>query len=169
MTNSKAIFARHGIPSAVRSDNGSQYTANEYKQFSNQWGFTHVTTSPYYPQSNGLAEKTVQTAKRLFNKAKKKGADPYLALLEYRNTGVDNIGSPAQLYMSRRLRSTLPNNAEQLTPAVVEPNKVIQQLEHQQSLRKAQYDKGSRLLSSLKPRESVTPGTESLGTSNSGP
>jgi len=75
---------------------------------------------------------SVQTAERLFNKAKKEGEDPYLALLKYRNTGVDNIGLPAQLCMNRRLRSTLPNTTEQLTPAVVEPNKVIQQLEHQQ-------------------------------------
>lgn len=155
VTNSKAIFARHGIPCVVRSDNGPQYSANEYKQFSTQWGFTHVTTSPYHSQSNGLAEKTVQTAKRLLNKAKKEGVDPYLALLEYRNTSVDNIGSPAQLCMSRRLRSTLPNTPEQLTPSIVEPRKVIQQLEHQQSLRKAQYDKGSRPLSSLQPREAV--------------
>jgi len=73
--------------------------ANEYKQFSIQWGFTHVTTSPYHPQPNGLAEKTVQTAKRLFNKAKKEGADPYL---EDTNTGVDNIGLPAQLHVYKQ-------------------------------------------------------------------
>ena len=64
MTNSKVVFARQGIPSIVRSNNGPQYAANEYKQFSTQWGFTHVTTSPYHPRPNGLAEKTVQTAKR---------------------------------------------------------------------------------------------------------
>jgi len=56
--------------------------ANEYKQLSSQWGFTHVTTSPYHPQPNGLAKKTVQRTKRLLNKAKKDGVDPYLALLE---------------------------------------------------------------------------------------
>ena len=68
---------------------------------------------------------------------------------------VDNIGLPAQLCMSTRLRSTLPSTAEQLTPTVVEPNKVIQKLEYQQSLRKAHYDKGSRLLSGFKPHNVV--------------
>ena len=127
VTNSKAIFARYGIPSVVWSDNRPQYMANEYKQFSILWDFTHVITSPYYLYANGLAEKAVQTVKRLLNKAKKKGVDLYL---ENRNTGVDNIGSPARLCMSRRLGSTLPNTAEQLTLAVVEPNKKIQQLKY---------------------------------------
>ena len=47
----------------------------------------------------------------------KQTRDPYLSLLEYRNTPVDNFKSPAQLLMSRRLRSILPstNQQEQLT------------------------------------------------------
>ncbi|CAB3984231.1 sec1 family domain-containing 2 [Paramuricea clavata] len=60
----KSIFARHGIPSVVRSDNGPQYTATEYKQFAQKWNFEHQTSSPYYPKSNGLAEKAVQIVKR---------------------------------------------------------------------------------------------------------
>ena len=67
---------------------------------SKSWGFTHITTSPYYSQSNGLAEKSVQLLKRVLNKVK---PDPYLGLLEYRNTAIDNVGSPAQLSMSRQL------------------------------------------------------------------
>ena len=56
-----------------------------------------MTSSPKYPQSNGLAEKTVQTAKKMFEKAKRDRKDPYLSLLEQRNTPVANYKSPAQL------------------------------------------------------------------------
>ena len=58
--HTKSILARHGIPKTVKSDNGPQYTADEYKKFSKEWGFHYVTTSPYHPQANGLAEKSVQ-------------------------------------------------------------------------------------------------------------
>jgi len=61
--HSKAVFARHGIPSIVKSDNGPQYSANKNKQFTKAWGFTHITTSPYHSQSNELAEKSVQIVK----------------------------------------------------------------------------------------------------------
>ena len=92
----------------VRSDNGPQYSATEYKEFSKSWGFTHITTSPYYSQLNGLAEKSVQILKRILSKARQAGTDPYLGLLEHRNTPIDNVGSPAQLSMSRQLRSVPP-------------------------------------------------------------
>ncbi len=80
--------------------------------------FTHTTTSPHYPQSNGIGEKTVQTAKCMLDKAKAENKDPYHSLLEYCNTPVDNLKSPTQLLMSRRLRLILPATAEQLQPQV---------------------------------------------------
>ena len=98
--HTKSIFARHGIPRTVKSDNGPQYTAEEYKKFSKEWRFNHVT-SPHHPQANRLAEKSVQIVKNLLTKAKLGNKDPYLSLLEHRNTDIYNVGSPAQLCMSR--------------------------------------------------------------------
>ncbi|KAL0161181.1 hypothetical protein M9458_044906, partial [Cirrhinus mrigala] len=118
ITKLKAVFARHGIPERVISDNGPCYSAEEFHRFAVEWDFKHCITSPRYPQSNGLAEKTVQTAKRILGKARADDKDYYLGLLEYRNTPVDNLKSPAQLLMSRRLRSILPITAAQLQPQV---------------------------------------------------
>ena len=53
----KTLFARHGIPEVVKSDNGPQYSSREFAEFAKRWDFKHVTSSPMYPQSNGLAEK----------------------------------------------------------------------------------------------------------------
>ena len=55
VTHTKSVLARHGIPMVIRSDNGPQYTAEEYKHFTKEWGIQHVTTSPYHPQANELA------------------------------------------------------------------------------------------------------------------
>ena len=65
ITALKSIFARHGIPEVVRSDNGPQYSALEFAAFAESYGFQHLTSSPYFPQSNGQAERMVQTVKCL--------------------------------------------------------------------------------------------------------
>ena len=52
----KAAFSRHGIPEVVRSDNGPQYSSQEFARFADSYTFKHVTSSPLFPQSNGEAE-----------------------------------------------------------------------------------------------------------------
>ena len=109
----KSIFSRHGIPETLVSDNGPQYTSQEFTDFSKSYDFTHITSSPHFPQSNGQAERTVQTVKRLL----KQSSDPYMALLNYRTTPLlwCNI-SPARLLMGRSLRTNLPQLKEHLCP-----------------------------------------------------
>ncbi|KAJ8356838.1 hypothetical protein SKAU_G00196320 [Synaphobranchus kaupii] len=79
-------MAQHGIAESVISDNGPCYSSGEFRHFAETRGFTHTTTSPHYPQSNGLAEKTVQTAKRILYTAKAENKDPYLSLLKSQHT-----------------------------------------------------------------------------------
>ena len=50
ITYTKSIFARHGIPSEVISDNGPQYSLRDFSLFAKQWEFKHTTVSPLYPQ-----------------------------------------------------------------------------------------------------------------------
>lgn len=151
----KAAFARHGIPETVISDNGPQYSSGEFASFVKAWEFTHTTTSPYYPQSNGLAEKSVHTAKMLLEKAKADRGDPYLSLLEYRNCPVDGFKSPAQLLMSRRLRSTLPNTNQQLLPKVISCKDVRAKRLHKQQRQKSYYDRSARPLPQLTEGQAV--------------
>ena len=46
VNHARSIFARHGIPDVVRSDNGPQYNATKYKQFAQDWNFEHQKSSP---------------------------------------------------------------------------------------------------------------------------
>ncbi|XP_046544508.1 uncharacterized protein K02A2.6-like [Haliotis rubra] len=151
----KGFFARHGIPEVVKSDNGPQYSSDEFKNFSKAWNFNHVTSSPGYPASNGLAEKTVQTAKRLLSKSKQDKQDPYLALLEYRNTPIDNIASPAQMSMSRRLRSILPATHKQLQSQTINCSDAKEKLLNKQLKQKLFYDQKAHALAPLKGHDVV--------------
>ena len=137
----KGILARHGIPEQVFSDNGPQFSCTEFAQFANTWGFVHSTSSPRYPQSNGLAEKAVHTAKRTIMKATASSRHPYIALLEYRTTPISDCGKlPAQLLMSRRLRSILPSTAASLQPDLVNPEATQRRLEEKQEKQKMFYE-----------------------------
>ena len=52
----KTIFARHGILEYIMSDNGPQFSSQEFHQFSGEYGFEHMTSSPHFPQANGEAK-----------------------------------------------------------------------------------------------------------------
>jgi len=67
----KRSFATHGIPVTVRTDNGPQLVSEEFQEFARDWKFNHVTSSPYYAQSNGKAESALKIAKSLLQKAKR--------------------------------------------------------------------------------------------------
>ena len=81
-----SVFSRYGIPETVISDNGPQYSSNEFDTFS-KYNFHHVTSSPLFPQSNGQVERAVQTVKRLL----KRSDDAYMALLTYGYIGCNTV------------------------------------------------------------------------------
>lgn len=150
-----AHFARHGIPETVISDNGPQFASQEFQEFAKAWDFIHTTSSPRYAQSNGLAERTVQTVKGLLDKAKASGTPALKSILEYRNTPVDDFASPAQLLMGRQLRSILPVTNGQLLPKTIDPRAVVAKRRQQQESQKRFYDRSSRPLPPLGPGDPV--------------
>ncbi|UYV83714.1 hypothetical protein LAZ67_23002282 [Cordylochernes scorpioides] len=134
----KSIFARHGVPETVVSDNGTQFgAAREFANFARQYGFTHVTSSPRFPQSNGMAEAGVKIAKLIL----KKNKDPSLGLLEYRSTPLENGSSPAELLMGRKLRTTLPIAPENLNSRLVDSQTLKRKEGGRRKDMKSRYDR----------------------------
>jgi len=82
----KSVFSRLGIPDIVMSDNGPQYACDAFKQFVSSYQFTHVTSLPLFPQSNGEAERAVRTVKNIMTKSE----DLHLSLLAYRSAPLHN-------------------------------------------------------------------------------
>ena len=116
----KSIFARHGVPEILRSDNGPQFASTEFDQFSKDYSFTHITSSPKLPQANGEAERAVQTVKNTL----KKGKDPAKALMSYRATPLENGYSPAEMLFGRKIQKTVPVFPDQLKPSWPDLEKV---------------------------------------------
>ena len=116
-----------------------------------------MTSSPNFPQSNGQAERHVQTVKHLMKKAKRSGRDPHYALLEYRNTPLDGTDgyAPAEMLNSRLLKSKLPSATCLLQPHPVPPMRA--HLEARQQKQKSYFDaKGTAQTSrDLQPGERV--------------
>ena len=109
----KPMFSRQGIPEFIVSDNGPQYSSHKMKEFAQLYGFTHITSSPRYPQSNGQAERAVQTVKKLLRTS----GDLYLSVLNCNATPMPWCGfSPSELLMGRKVRTTVPQVAEHFCP-----------------------------------------------------
>ena len=47
------IVYRFGIPQTVTTDQGTVFTAEEFKKFAKEMGITLIQSSPYYAQANG--------------------------------------------------------------------------------------------------------------------
>ena len=103
-------FTTHGLLETIVTDNGTVFTSREFQDFSVQNGIRHVTTAPYHPASNGLAERAVQTFKSGLKKISTGTLEERLSsfLFQYRITPHTTTGiSPAELLMGRRPRSHL--------------------------------------------------------------
>ncbi|XP_055604914.1 uncharacterized protein K02A2.6-like [Uranotaenia lowii] len=86
----RSLFSRLGMPCTLVSDNGTQFTSGEFATFCIENGIDHVTTAPFHPQSNGQAERYVDTFKRAIKKIREGGGSITEALdvflLTYRTT-----------------------------------------------------------------------------------
>ncbi len=96
-------------------------------------------------------------------KATASGRDPYIALLEYRTTPISDCGkSPAQLLMSRRLRSILPSTPASLQPDLVNPEATQRRFEEKQEKQKMFYNRNA------KTRAGISVGDQILLRKNTG-
>ena len=57
----RRIFATHGVPRVVVSDNGPCFIAQDFESFLKINGVKHSLSASYHPATNGLAEGAVQT------------------------------------------------------------------------------------------------------------
>ena len=152
----KGLFSRYGIPDEIITDNGPQFSSAEFQQFAQKSGFIHATSSPHFQQANGQAERAVQTVKRLI----KKSDEPHKALLDYRNTPLDIGYSAAQLFLGRRLKTSLPTSAPLLQPQGLDLHEVHDRLKTRQIKAKFYYERHSgKDLKPLKIGESVVMAT----------
>jgi hypothetical protein len=108
----RKIFATFGLPSVVVSDNGTCFASLEFKTFMERNHIKHIFTPPYHPSSNGLAERAVQTTKKVISRMEG-DLDTRLArfLLKYRSTKQSSTGkSPSEMMLNMHPRTALDNS-----------------------------------------------------------
>ena len=60
----RQVFAAYGLPDQLVSDNGPQFSSEEFQLFLKCNGIKRYRTAPYHPATNGAAERFVQTLKK---------------------------------------------------------------------------------------------------------
>ena len=104
----RSLFAQFGILETIVTDNGTCFVSSEFKSFLESNGVKHLTSAPYHPASNGLAEHAVQIVKKGLKKIVQGNIRTRLAqvLFAYRLTPQTTTGvSPAELLLGRCPRS----------------------------------------------------------------
>lgn len=105
----KTIFSEYGVPSEVFTDQGPQFTSQEFKDFAAKYEFAVTHSSPRYPQSNGFIEAMVKVVKGVMTRAQDSGTDLTLAMLVYRATPFKSgVASPAELLNQRKFKDLIP-------------------------------------------------------------
>ncbi|XP_058817794.1 uncharacterized protein K02A2.6-like [Topomyia yanbarensis] len=149
-------FARYGLPETIVTDNGTQFSSNQFKEFCESLGIVHIRTAPYHPQSNGQAERFVDTLKRSLRKILPETQNSISKSLQiflstYRSTpnksAPDGL-SPAEILMGRKHRTTL----DLLKPPVDFMPTKNQNMENQfnrhHGAKRRNFEKGDRVFAS---------------------
>ena len=122
------IFTEFGCPFVLKSDNRLCYTSREFHDFLEFYKIHHITSSPYYPQSNGFNEASVGILKKLMEESVKDGKPWNYGLLKYRVTPIaGNLPSPLEALTGHRPGTSLPQIQSGIGKSV-ESSKICQRL-----------------------------------------
>lgn len=149
----KSIFSRQGIPAVIITDSGTQLISRELRNFSDEWKFKVIPCSPHHQNANGLAERSIQTIKKLMKKTIEEKGDIYLALLTYRNTPVYDSYTPSQLLMSRMLRDNIPRTKKNLQPKPVNKKFYQEKMVQSRDRYKKHYDRHTKIRQDIRSDE----------------
>ena len=150
ITELRKLFAVHGLPKQLVSDNGPQFTSVDFATFCKMNGIKHIRCAPYHPSSNGQAERFVQTFKRAM-KASSSSQTPLSQrlssfLLQYRCTPHSTTNRPpCELFVGHRLRTRLdllrPSDAEH-----VQDKQAQQKRDHDKHARERELEPGQTVM-----------------------
>jgi len=115
------IFATHGLPVSLKTDNAQCFVSKEFTQFLQSMDIRHTTSIPLWPQSNGEVERQNRTVLKFLKIVHSSGKDMMSELNNflsaYRTTPHAVTGMcPSELLFRRKVRSKLPEVIDNLMP-----------------------------------------------------
>ena len=146
----RQLFARYGLPEQLISDNGTQFTSEEFAAFTKANGIKHIRCTPYHPSSNGLAERFVQTFKRAMKASQHDGKSLQCRLsnflLTYRSAPHATTNqSPSSLFLKREVRTRFdlmkPDNDRQVTA-----KQALQKMAHDRKAKLREFTVGQEVM-----------------------
>ena len=139
------IFATHGVPENMTTDNGPPYFSDNLSSYAKHMGFNLTPVTPEDPQSNGFVENFVKSVCKVVHTASAEGKNPReelsAFLLQYRATPHSTTErTPAELLFGRKIKTKLPRllPAEVDTPEVAKTREVHDEKKRKQ---KSYFDK----------------------------
>ncbi|XP_077486778.1 uncharacterized protein LOC144098104 [Amblyomma americanum] len=151
------VFATHGIPAKICSDNDPPFTSAKFRSFTSHFHVNHVTSSPHYPRGNGMAERAVQEVKKMLKKCSFGTFEFCSALLEWRNSPRDELlQSPAERLMGRRTRTRLPVLDCHLEPKTIPTETVRSRLADIRNRQRKCYNNGDKHIPDLDTGSTVS-------------
>lgn len=127
----RELFCRFGLVDTIVSDNGAQFTSDEYKKFVNMNRINHIFTAPGHPATNGQAENFVKTFKKsIYANLRDKNVDDFDTIInrflaDYRSTKHCTTNeTPFKLIFGREMK----NRFSLLKPPIVK-NRIIESQE----------------------------------------
>ena len=126
------VFATHGLPENITSDNGPPFQSKEFNDFMKMKGIIHHKVTPLWPQANGLMESFMKPLIKAVRTARLEGRDWRLALYPFllnylctphSTTGVSPGVSHRRLFAMESLPLTLQmtstrNSTEKQLPSI---------------------------------------------------
>ena len=107
-------FCRHGLPNAIKSDNGPQFKSHEFREYCEQHGIILQKVTAKWAQANGEVERQNQSLlkrpqiSQAENKPWRAELRKYLAA--YRSIPHNTTGrSPAELLFNRKVLGKIPD------------------------------------------------------------
>ena len=108
------FFSRHGYPQTIKTDNGSNFTSQEFEDFCTVNGIRHITSQPYWPRGNAAVERFNRTLLKAIRTMHSEGRNWKTELpkflLDYRSTPHSTTEeAAAKLLFNRNIRTKLPS------------------------------------------------------------
>lgn len=153
----EAIFARHGLPEVITSDNGPNLVSEEFTTYLKDNGIKHRRVTAKWAQANGEVERQNRSILKRLQLAHAEGRNWKKELIRYmavyRTTPHHTTGkTPAYLLMGRHPRTKLPELSQP-----VFGDEDVRDRDQQMKLKSKQYADSNRnaRLSELRPGDLV--------------
>lgn len=147
----RSIFNIVGYPTNIKCDN-NPFSSAEFGGFATECNIQFKFLSPRYPQSNGLAEKSVAIVKNILKRCFQTNTinEFQYRLLEYNTTPVASMGlSPSELFFSRTVKTKLPISDGLLVRNNIEEQYIHEKIQTKRERHKYYYDCNAKSLPKL--------------------